>query len=66
MGRLGVIFCLPRTVDRDGFIEPAPVQWPTEPLAYVGLLVSKRPPIRTWVCTVLSQQRIQRVLPKAP
>ena len=35
MGRLGVIFCLPRTVDHDGFIEPAPVQWPTEPLAYV-------------------------------
>ncbi|KAF5388791.1 hypothetical protein D9757_005570 [Collybiopsis confluens] len=33
--RLRVIFQLPRVVNRHGLPRPAPVNWPTEPLAYV-------------------------------
>ena len=35
MGRLKDIFCIPQTIDHDGFIGPAPKEWPTVPLAYV-------------------------------
>ena len=35
MGRLKVIFCLPKKVNQDGIGGSAPVQWPTVPLAYV-------------------------------
>lgn len=35
MARLRIIFCLPKMVNRDGFPESAPVNWPTHPLAYV-------------------------------
>ncbi|KIK49782.1 hypothetical protein GYMLUDRAFT_183639 [Collybiopsis luxurians FD-317 M1] len=35
VGRLRVIFRLPQVVDRDGFMGPAPPEWPREPLAYI-------------------------------
>jgi hypothetical protein len=35
VGRLKIIFCLPQTVNRDGFMVSAPQGWPKEPLAYV-------------------------------
>lgn len=35
MARLKIIFSLPVFVNRDGFPEPAPIDWPTHPLAYV-------------------------------
>jgi len=36
VGRLRIIFCLPQTINHDGFIGPAPSQWPMYPLAYVA------------------------------
>lgn len=35
MGRVRVIFCLPSSVDRDGFSVSAPKYWPREHLAYI-------------------------------
>jgi hypothetical protein len=35
VGRLKIIFRLPTKVIQDGFVGPAPSQWPTDPLAYV-------------------------------
>ena len=35
VGRVKVIFTLPKTIQRPGYIEQAPKEWPTEPLAYI-------------------------------
>ena len=43
MARLRIIFCLPKTVNRKGFLESAPVEWPTQPLAYVTWFTRFRP-----------------------
>ena len=43
MARLRIIFCLPKTVNREGFLESAPVEWPTQPLAYVTWFTRFRP-----------------------
>ena len=43
MARLRIIFCLPKMVNRDGFPKPAPVEWPTQPLAYVTWFTCFRP-----------------------
>lgn len=43
MARLKIIFCLPKIVDRNGFTESAPAEWPTHPLAYVTWFTRFRP-----------------------
>ena len=43
MARLKVIFRLPQIVDRDGFMGPAPSEWPTEPLAYIAWFTRFKP-----------------------
>lgn len=35
VARLRIVFSLPALVNRDGFPEPAPITWPTHPLAYI-------------------------------
>ncbi|KAE9391878.1 hypothetical protein BT96DRAFT_831375 [Gymnopus androsaceus JB14] len=44
VARLRVIFRLPTTVTRNGFPEDAPMEWPTEPLAYVDLAMYRVQP----------------------
>ncbi|KIK58859.1 hypothetical protein GYMLUDRAFT_170264 [Collybiopsis luxurians FD-317 M1] len=43
VGRLHIIFCLPQIVDYNGFLGPAPAEWPTEPMAYVMWLTCFKP-----------------------
>jgi hypothetical protein len=35
IGRVRVIFTLPKTIQRPGYIEESPKEWPTQPLAYI-------------------------------